>query len=135
MADINNVTLTGRITRDCEFKEVGNATLVTGSIASNRSVKKGDKWENEASFFEFKVWCRSEGQVKFYRSILSKGSAITMTGSLVQERWEKDGKKNSRVVIMATDVVGGGTRGSSESSSSGGVPSGGNSDFPEDIPF
>ena len=36
---------------------------------------------------------------------LKKGIPIVVSGSLKQESWEKDGKKNSKMVIMVDDIV------------------------------
>ena len=59
MTDINSVVLVGRITKDVgsderSFSYIGNGTAkAVVNIAVNRGVKKGDKWEDETSFFFF----------------------------------------------------------------------------------
>ena len=42
--------------------------------------------------------------VEFVEKYFKKGMKIALVGRLEQERWEKDGKKNSRVVINAERV-------------------------------
>ena len=107
MTNINSVVLVGRITKDCgsderSFSYVGNGTAkAVVSIAVNRGVKKGDKWEDETSFFDVVIWGKTAESLK---PKLIKGRQITVSGYLKQDRWEKDGQKQSRVQIIAEQV-------------------------------
>ena len=107
MTDINSVVLVGRITKDVgsderSFSYVGNGTAkAVVNIAVNRSVKKGDKWEDETSFFDVTIWGKTAENLK---PRLTKGTQITVSGYLKQDRWEKDGQKQSRVQVVA-DMV------------------------------
>ena len=107
MTDINSVVLVGRITKDVgsderSFSYVGNGTAkAVVNIAVNRGVKKGDKWEDETSFFDVTIWGKTAENLK---PRLIKGTQITVSGYLKQDRWEKDGQKQSRVQIIA-DLV------------------------------
>lgn len=152
MTDINKVVLIGRVTKDVGSDERSYGTLPSGttkavvSIAVNRSVKKNDQWEEVASFFDVTIFGKSAENLKQY---LTKGTRIGVEGSLRQDRWEKDGKKQSKVYIVADSVqLLGGKNGDGSSSnytksaSSGSAPSSGG-DLPpsydegvtEDIPF
>lgn len=137
-ADVNYDVKTGRLTKDVEVKAINNSFLVTGSLAVNRSFKKGEQWVEEASFFNFKLWLKSQKQVDFYTQYLKKGSQVTIDGEMVQERWEKDGQKQSAYVLYANRIIPFFVPGNSNSSgnSSSSVPSF-NSDegFPEDIHY
>jgi single-strand DNA-binding protein len=107
MNDMNIVAINGRLTKDAELKYTnGGMAIATLSLASNRSVKKGDKWEDEANFFECTMFGKSAEAVKQY---LTKGQQVSISGELRQERWEKDGQKNSRVTIIVNhlQLVGG----------------------------
>ena len=107
MTDINSVVLVGRITKDVgsderSFSYVGNGTAkAVVNIAVNRGVKKGDKWEDETSFFDVTIWGKTAENLK---PRLTKGTQITVSGYLKQDRWEKDGQKQSKVYINA-DMV------------------------------
>jgi single-strand DNA-binding protein len=107
MTDINSVVLVGRITKDVgsderSFSYIGNGTAkAVVNIAVNRGVKKGDKWEDETSFFDVTIWGKTAENLK---PRLTKGTQITVSGYLQQDRWEKDGQKQSRVQIVA-DMV------------------------------
>lgn len=107
MTDINSVVLVGRITKDVgsderSFSYIGNGTAkAVVNIAVNRGVKKGDKWEDETSFFDVTIWGKTAENLK---PRLTKGTQITVSGYLKQDRWEKDGQKQSRVQVVA-DMV------------------------------
>lgn len=100
--DMNTVNLIGRVTRDTELKYT-NSGLAVGSvsIAVNLSEKHGDKWEDVASFFEVKAFGK---QIEAIARYMTKGQQVGITGKLKQERWEKDGQKQSRVVIIADNI-------------------------------
>ena len=107
MTDINSVVLVGRITKDVgsderSFSYIGNGTAkAVVNIAVNRGVKKGDKWEDEASFFDVVIWGKLAENLK---PRLTKGKQISVMGSLKQDRWEKDGQKQSKVYVNAEQV-------------------------------
>ena len=163
MTDLNHVVLIGRLTQDLgsderSFGYVGNGQARANvSIAVNRSKKNGDQWVEEANFFNVTIWGKTAENLKPY---LTKGKQICVEGYLKQDRWEKDGQKQSRVTIVADQVqlLGGRGDNSQGSGSAGGAPrfqpagnagqdsgfQGGyssepygdtGSDFPEDIPF
>lgn len=125
-SDINSVIIVGRLTRDVELKYMNNGSAVASmSIAVNRSKKEGDQWVSEAHFFDVSYFGKGAEAVKPY---LTKGKQIAIQGSLRQNRWEKDGQKQSRVVIVADSVEllggnsgnGGGYSGGAGSDSYGG---------------
>ena len=107
MTDINSVVLVGRITKDVgsderSFSYIGNGTAkAVVNIAVNRGVKKGDKWEDEASFFDVVIWGKTAENLK---PRLTKGTQITVSGYLKQDRWEKDGQKQSKIYVNAEQV-------------------------------
>jgi len=101
MKDINSVVLSGRITADAQAKTFPNGgCIISFSIATNTSTKKGEQWEDYPNFFEVKYSCKKPD----FAMRLTKGTAITVQGILTQERWEKDGQKNSRVVVKADSL-------------------------------
>ena len=163
MTDLNHVVLIGRLTQDLgsderSFGYVGNGQARANvSIAVNRSKKNGDQWVEEVNYFNITIWGKTAENLKPY---LTKGKQICVEGHLKQDRWEKDGQKQSRVTIVADNVQLLGGRGDNSQGASqmaGGAPrfqpannvnqggyNGGyqsepygdtGSDFPEDIPF
>ena len=103
-ADVNLVSISGRLTKDVEIKPVGQAFVLSCSFASNRSVKKEGQYTDIASFFDGKMWLKSEKQVAFFTENFKKGTKILVVGGVEQESWEKEGQKHSRVVINADRI-------------------------------
>jgi single-strand DNA-binding protein len=142
MTDLNEVRLIGRITKDVGSDEysytvVGNGTpKAVVSIAVNRSVKKGDHWEEEANFFDITVWGKPAESLKPY---LKKGQQILVCCHLQQDKWEKDGKKMSKVTLVSDNIqLLGGKKdgGSNGNANTGSAPAFDPSDgFPDDCPF
>ena len=99
---MNVVAINGRLTRDAELKYTNSGMAICKfSIASNRSIKKGDKWEDEANFFECTMFGKRAESINQY---LTKGQQVSISGELRQERWEKDGKQNSRITISVNNL-------------------------------
>ena len=107
MTDLNHVVLIGRLTQDLgsderSFGYVGNGQARANvSIAVNRSKKDGDQWIEEVNYFNITIWGKTAENLKPY---LTKGKQICVEGHLKQDRWEKDGQKQSRVTIVADSV-------------------------------
>ena len=130
------------------------------SIAVNRSKRNGDsgQWIDEVSYFDITIWGKTAENLKPY---LVKGQKIAVDGYLKQDRWEKDGQKFSKIQIVANSVqLVGGNNGTSGQNAGGyatnsaqaarptyqqpvapqqsyapGPAYGGDSGFPDDIPF
>jgi len=102
MADLNRVTLVGRLTRDAELKSLSSGQAVCKfGIAVNRRRKNGDQWEDEANFFDAVLWGR-QGEV--LHQYLLKGKMIGIDGELKQDRWQQDGQNRSRVEIVVSNI-------------------------------
>ena len=102
MADLNRVTLVGRLTRDAELKSIPSGQSVCKfGIAVNRAIKSGDEWKEEASFFDVVLWGRRGEALNQY---LTKGKMIGVDGELRQDRWQQDGQNRSRVEIVANNI-------------------------------
>ena len=115
--DINRVILVGRLTRDAELSYTNSGMALTRlGIAVNRRIKQGDQWVDEANFFDATLWGKRGESLNQY---LSRGQQIAIEGELRQERWEKDGVKNSKVTINVSEIQLLGSRNSDRSSSSG----------------
>lgn len=100
--DLNQFALIGRLTRDAEMKYTSAGLAICSfSIAVSRSVKNGEKWVDEPSFFDMSIFGRRAEGVSAY---LLKGQQVAITGELKQDRWEKDGQKHSKVSFQVADL-------------------------------
>lgn len=143
MTDINHVIVIGRLTRDIDQRDfaytTGGTARLNLSIAVNRSEKRNGAWQDKVSYFDVTVWGKTAENIKAY---LLKGKQVAIAGQLDQQRWEKDGIKYSKVVIIADSVqLLGGNENGQQSAPQAQQPAGeyqsaeSGDDFPEDIPF
>ncbi len=147
MADINQVVLVGRLTRDVELKYTNTGFAIANlSLAVNRRVKKDDTWQDEGNFFNCVLLGKRAEALAQY---LVKGKQIGIQGELKQDRWEQAGQPRSRVEIFVTDIqlLGGRSSGQGQGPGQGSVISPRQTeehpaqeiptadDFDDDIPF
>ena len=99
--DLNNYSVIGRMTRDLDERSF--AYTSNGKARLNISIAVNDGYgDNQyTSYFDVVVWGKTAENIKPY---LGKGKQICINGRLRQDRWEKDGQINSRVVIVAETV-------------------------------
>ena len=102
MADINNVVLVGRLTRNAELKFTNSGFAISNiGLAVNRRVKKDDGYVDEVDFIDITLWGK---QAESLNSYLVKGKQIGVTGELRQNRYEKDGKSHSKIFVSANNI-------------------------------
>ncbi len=145
--DINTVVQVGRLTKDGELKQVGGSSVLKFSIASNWSKKVGDNWEDQVNYFDVQIWGRRAESLEQY---LKRGTQVSVSGVLRQDRWEQDGQTRSRVFINADNIQllgsrdnsNGGNNQQSNNSSNGNQgfykpskPAQSSQNFEDDIPF
>ena len=128
------------MTRDLD--ERAFAYTQNGKARLNISIAVNDGYgDNQyTSYFDVVVWGKTAENIKPY---LGKGKQICINGRLRQDRWESNGQKNSRVVIVAETVQllggrdnGAGTGGNYQQPAQQQAPAYNDGrDFPEDIPF
>lgn len=95
---MNEVFISGKLVSDPVVRIVGGSMKVaTTSIA----VKDGGKKET-TSFYDVDFWQKSAELVGSY---FVKGNQISLRGHLKQDTYEKDGKKVSRVKIVADEIL------------------------------
>lgn len=97
MQDLNNVQLTGRLTKDLElsFTPTGKA-IGKSSLAVNRKFGETEK----TVFIDFVVW---EKLATILAEYTQKGSQLLVIGRLEQDFWEKDDKKFSKIFLNVED--------------------------------
>jgi single-strand DNA-binding protein len=118
MADINRVTLVGRLTRDAELKSISSGQSVCKfSVAVNRRRKNGDQYEDEVNYFDVVLWGR---QGETLHNYLRKGKLVGIDGELKQDRWLQDGQNRSKIEIVANYVQLLGAKSDSSEANSGG---------------
>ncbi len=148
MANLNKVTLIGRLGQDPEIRytqsgsAVANATIATNDYWTDKQGEKQERTEwHRVVFFNRLAEIAAE--------YLKKGSQVFIEGRIQTRKWEdKDGNERWTTEIVANEMQmlgsrgGGGTQGAPRDDSGaapapGGAGSSGFSDseFDDDIPF
>lgn len=95
--ELNKVLIIGNLTRDPETRQAGEVPVARMGLASNR--RYGGK--EEVVFVDVEAWGKTGELCAQY---LRKGSQALVEGRLKLDTWEKDGKRNSRIYIVADRV-------------------------------
>jgi single-strand DNA-binding protein len=98
-ADLNKVTLIGRLTRDPEQRP--NSSVANIRLAVTGRKKDGNSWIDVPNYFDVVVFGR---QAEIVMQYLTKGRKICVDGRLTWREWEKDGQKRSSTEIVADDI-------------------------------
>jgi single-strand DNA-binding protein len=102
MANFNQVTLVGHLTRDVEVKYLESGAAVGNtSIAVSKKYKKGGETVEKTCFVELTLWNKTAEIAAEY---CGKGSAVLISGELEMDTWEKDGQKRSRHTITVNSL-------------------------------
>jgi single-strand DNA-binding protein len=104
MADINRVTLVGRLTRDPELRHLpsGTQVLQLGVAVNGRQKDDAGNWIDKPNFFDVKIF---GNQAEMLSQHLAKGRRIGVDGRLDWSSWEaQDGSKRSKVEVIAQNV-------------------------------
>jgi single-strand DNA-binding protein len=143
MADLNRVTIVGRLTRDPELRHLpsGTPVLEMGVAVNGRQQDDAGNWVDKPNFFDVKVF---GNQAEMLSQHLTKGRRIGIDGRLDWRSWEaQDGTKRSKVDIVAQNVQFLDSRGDGEAGGQyvpAGAAAAASDDFPsspadDDIPF
>ena len=92
MADINVMTISGRLVRDPELKTTSNGNTVASFRIANNTLKK-------TNFFDVSLWGKPAETLVQYAE---KGRWISLNGRMEQDEWEdKEGNKRTSYSIVA----------------------------------
>jgi single-strand DNA-binding protein len=119
-ADLNRVTLVGRLTRDPELRHTagGQSVCSIRLAVSSRGRDESGNWSDRANYFDVTVFGRTAETASNY---LSKGRRIGVDGRLSWREWEaQDGAKRQSVEVVANDIFFLDSRGDSGGESGGG---------------
>jgi len=91
--------LTGNLVKDPvkkvldSGKEISSFTIATNHFGLND--------EKRVSYFDIEAWNTT---ANYCNNNLRKGLRVSLVGSLKQDRWEVDGKMNSKIKVIAAHV-------------------------------
>lgn len=105
MANGNNISLVGNLTRDVELRFTpGGMPVGTFGLAVNlrRQNRQTQEWEDRASFFDIVCYGSLGENVS---ETLGRGTRVMVVGRLEQRSWEtQEGDKRSKVEVIADEV-------------------------------
>ncbi|WP_217922299.1 single-stranded DNA-binding protein [Miltoncostaea oceani] len=119
-ADLNRVTLVGRLTRDPELRHTGGGDPICSIRLACSSRGRGDdgQWTDKPNYFDVTVFGRQAETASTY---LAKGRRIGVDGRLSWREWQaQDGSKRQSVEVIANDVFFLDSRGDGEGGGGGG---------------
>lgn len=94
---VNQIFLIGRLTNDVELRSTPAGKQVASfTLAVDKQTGEG------ADFFDVTAW---EKLAELLSQYTHKGSKVHVQGSMQQQTWEQDGKKRSKIVVIARDVT------------------------------
>ena len=94
---INSIVLAGNVVADPESRTTQTGKTVAGfRLAVNNPIN-----DKDVLYIDVDAW---EKQAEFVMNYVKKGSGVSVVGRLKQDTWEKDGKKQSKIVAVAERV-------------------------------
>ena len=104
--DINQLTISGNLTRDPELRNLTSSSQSVCSIriAHNERFKDAaGEWADRAAYFDVTIW---GGLGEWIAKNVSSGEKVVVAGRLRWREWEtKEGDKRQAVDITADSVV------------------------------
>lgn len=98
---MNRYTAIGNLTQDPVCRDVGKSKVCNFAIAINEFYYVDGEKKQNTIFIDVETWSRqAENCVKF----LSKGKKVAIDGKLKANSWEKNGKKYSKLLVVADKV-------------------------------
>lgn len=99
---LNKVFLFGNLTRDPELRALpSGAQVATFGMATNRRVKKDDRWEDVPEFHNIVVFGK---QAETAGQYLRKGASVFIEGRIQTRSWDGDKGKQYRTEVVAERV-------------------------------
>jgi single-strand DNA-binding protein len=93
---MNNITISGRLTKEVELKKTNNnKQYVMNTLAVYRDKENTD-------FIKFMVW---EHQAEYLSRNAKKGDMAVISGSLQVSQYESNGQKKEDYRVVAKDIV------------------------------
>src|SRR5580700_10761188 len=105
MANGNNISIVGNITRDPElrFTPTGQATATFGLAVNRRwQNRQTQEWEEATSFIDIVCWRELAENAS---ESLRRGARAIVSGRMEQRSWEtEDGQKRSKIEVVADEL-------------------------------
>ena len=98
---VNNATVCGYLTRDCDKRSGMGLPIVNFTVAVNEPYRDGDNWATRPHYIPCVFFGTRADKLSGY---LVKGAKVTVNGSLRYSEWTKDEQKHSKIEINVKDI-------------------------------
>ena len=100
----NLAILIGNVGQDPKVRETSTGkAMATFGLATSRSYKRGDEWEEETTWHN--IVCFGKQAERVERSV-TKGMKLYVEGMIKNNKWtDKDGNKRDSSSIMAFSII------------------------------
>lgn len=103
-ADLNRITLVGRLTRAPELRQrpTGEPILSLRLAVSSRTRGDDGEWSDRGNFFDVSLF---GPRANALADLLDKGERVGIDGRLTWREWHDEaGKRQERVEVVASDL-------------------------------
>lgn len=97
---LNKVIVLGNVVADPEVKQVGETTVARMRIVTSREYVSKNEKKTEKTGVSVEAWGKNAEIIQKY---VMKGKEVICSGRLKEDRWEKDGEKRSKLVVVLDD--------------------------------
>ncbi len=100
---LNNVSISGNLTRNAELKTAGNTQISRFSVAVNeRRRNASGEWEDYPNYIDCIMFGARAEKLNQY---LVKGTKVAIEGRLHQSRWQDEsGNNRSRLELVVNEL-------------------------------
>lgn len=101
---INNVTISGNLTRDAEIRMTNSGMAVSEfgiAVNDRRKNPQTGEWEDYPNFVNVIIFGKRAEALQPY---LTKGTKACIQGKLRWSSWEKDGQKHSKLEVIVDEI-------------------------------
>jgi len=99
---LNSVIISGKVMADPELRYLSNSNPVAKfRVGITERYKQGDEWKRKSHYTEVKVWGK---YAELCVEKIGKDDYVVVVGRLNYEEWEKDGRKQNRLGLIASSM-------------------------------
>lgn len=100
MISYNKVVLVGK-TSEAKVIQAGESTVANFGLVTRKSYKKDNEWQNKDTWHNIVAWGKLGELAGNY---IKSGTFVLVEGEIEVQSWEKDGVKQSKTQIRATNI-------------------------------
>lgn len=101
-SNLNRALITGNLTRDPELRATTSGmSVLSFTVAVNDRRQVDGEWKDVPNYIDCVMFGKRAESIQPY---MSKGMKVGVEGKLRWSSWESDGKRRSKIEVVADDV-------------------------------